>query len=109
METQETSPEIDTNKDDQEPPTTPEPKYMIVRETPISKHSREPTLVPGEFLLGIPVPLGLFTPNGWDMHYLGDARRLDLNSSPAVMGLPTTRQGFFNIVDGTLLLAQLPC
>jgi hypothetical protein len=34
------------------------------------------------------------------MYYLGGARSLDLNAHPAVLGMPSTRQGFYDLVEG---------
>lgn len=80
------------------------PKLVLVRERPIPKNPRpveEPDLVPGEFILEIDVRPGLATPSGYDMFWLGSAKKLDLNSSPAHMGYPSTRRGFYDMVDGT--------
>jgi hypothetical protein len=60
----------------------------------------EPDLVPGEFILDIFVRPGLSTPTGWDMYWMGNAKQLDLNSTPACLGQPSTRMGFYNIEDG---------
>jgi hypothetical protein len=35
------------------------------------------------------------------MYFLGSVKKLDLNSTPAFLGSPTTRRGFYDIVDGT--------
>ncbi|PMD27077.1 hypothetical protein NA56DRAFT_653955 [Hyaloscypha hepaticicola] len=35
------------------------------------------------------------------MYLMGNAERLDLNSTPAYLGQPSTRRGFYNIRDGT--------
>jgi hypothetical protein len=78
---------------------TPTPTF--IRERPIPENPREPPLVPGEFLLKIDVRPGLARPCGWDMYFLGSTKKLDLNSTPACLGYPSTRRGFYDIVDGT--------
>src|SRR5882724_8318888 len=70
------------------------------KETPGPKFT-EPDLVPSEFILDLDVRAGLAKPSGWDMYYIGSARAPDLNIHPAVLGVPTTRRGCYNIVEDT--------
>jgi hypothetical protein len=77
-------------------------KFYYERATP--KNPRpvlEPDLVPGESILDISVHPGLATPTGWDTYWMGNAEQLDLNSTPACLGNPSKRKGFYNIEDGT--------
>jgi len=80
------------------------PKRKVKSSTPssdaTSSTSKSEPLVPGEIILDVVVRPGLAKPDGWDTYYLGDARKLDLNSSPATMGMPTTRMGFYDVTTG---------
>jgi len=60
-----------------------------------------PRLAPGETILDIDIRPGLARPDGWDMYYLGTAGELDFNASPAVLGMPSSRMGYYNINEGT--------
>jgi hypothetical protein len=60
-----------------------------------------PRLAPGETILDIDIRPGLARPDGWDMYYLGTAQQLDFNASPAVLGMPSSRMGYYNINEGT--------
>jgi len=69
--------------------------------SPTSPSTSSEPLSPGESILAVEVSPGLTKPNGWGSYYMGDARKPDLNSHPAALGMPTTRTGFYNITTGT--------
>lgn len=88
-----------------------EPKTMVSQDIPRFEfhkiraeerwpRSLGPRLAPGETILDIDIRPGLARPDGWDMYYLGTARNLDFNASPAVLGMPSSRMGYYNINEG---------
>ncbi|KAE9377609.1 hypothetical protein N431DRAFT_461208 [Stipitochalara longipes BDJ] len=100
-------PSLDENMANQTPP----PRLIRIKHKRKAKPSTPPSnstsptpkaesLAPGEIVLDVEVAPSLAKPNGCDVYYLGDARKPDLNSHPAALGMPNTRMGFYNVATG---------
>jgi hypothetical protein len=68
-----------------------------------------PRPVPGESILDVDVRPGLATSDDCGTYYLGDARKLDVNASPAALGMPSSRLGYYNTNDGTTSVVCPKC